>query len=218
MQGAPEVVLADHRGMVVAQSRQVQPIAGDVPQPQDGSPGDGAALGLDVPPRDRHQRHAEPLASRAQPVHRMIERLGRRGGQPRAEAQDASRHHHVGDERQVALDVGFARRGAPGDDDLDLGRQEHLGTVEPAAQVRHLGVEAALALEPAPAAGEMEQGRDGGEQREADQQRDAGDLAVVRHAVERRDPEIGCREGRRGHYGADRSAGEKKTSGQPRRA
>ena len=127
----------------------------------------------------------------------MFDLLGRCGRQPSPEAEDAARNQNIGDERQIALDIGLAGRRAPGHDDLGFCRQEHLGAVEPGAQIRQFLGELALALCPTAATREMQKRRYGRKEGEADQERNPCDLTVFRHSVDRETPNVGRRPARR---------------------
>ena len=195
-QGAPKIIFPDHRRVAVAQSRELQPVAGHVPEPQDRSSADGSPFGLDMAARHRDESDAEAFAAASKTFHRMIELLSRRGRQPGSEPEDAARDQDIGDEGKIALDIGFPGRRAPGHDDLGFSRQEHLGPVEPGAEVRQFLVELTFVLGPTATARKVQQRRHGREQGEAHEERNTGDLAMLRHAVDRETPNIGRGPGR----------------------
>ena len=72
---------------------------------------------------------------------------------------------------QVALDLGFPARSAPGDDDLRFGREQDVRPVAPGAQAGVLGEDLRLALAPAAALADV---NDRGRGREYDEAHEYG--------------------------------------------
>ena len=116
--------------MPVAQARELEPVSGYVADAQHGPAADGTAFGFHMSSGIRRQMQAKAFPTFAQLVDILLEFLRRLRWQPGAEAKHPARRRCIGDERDVAFDVGLAIGRTPRNDDLRFGGQEHIGAVE----------------------------------------------------------------------------------------
>ena len=153
---AQSVEFGLHFGMTFAQPDEFQAVARNVAQTHHGAPAHGPSVRFEMAAGLAQEREAEAFAAAAQPLDAMFEFLRRRGGEPRAEAENAARHRRIDDERKIALDFRLARRRCPGNDDLGLDGEEDIGAVETGAHLGEFGDQGVLALRPAVAPGKMQ--------------------------------------------------------------
>ena len=129
-QGAERIRLHQRACVTLAQLRQLQPVAGDIANAQHGAACNGAAIGLNVSPRNGEQRQAKAFAALAQSLDAGLE-LGRKiGRKPGAERQHAARGRGLQHQRDVAGNVRFVAGGPPRDHDLLFDRQKGAGPIK----------------------------------------------------------------------------------------
>ena len=145
------------------------------------------------------------FAARPQPLDAGFELLRRVRRQPGAEAENAARDRRIGDEAEIAFDLGLAARAAPGDDDLRLGREKDLGAIELGAQIVEFEREGRLRLRPSPMFAQMQKRGDRREQHEADDQREPDDdVLIFAQVIEHRQRIVRLRQSRRAGEAEDR--------------
>ncbi len=164
-----------------AQRDEFPALAGEFAQAQERLAADRLPLRLDGAALERVDGAAEALAAPAQGLDRGVEGGGVGGHEPGPEGQhpaDRARPGPFRGDADIALDQGLAA-GIPGHDDLRLGTEQQVGPVVGAAQLGELGVQGVLAPGPAGALAQVEQRQDGGEDRQADQHREAHGVVRV---------------------------------------
>ncbi len=196
-QGAQRRERAVGFGVTVAQTRQLQPIAGDVANAHDRVAGDGAPVDLEMASLQARGGDRERLASAQQSLDGLLHRGGERGLEPRGEREHAARQGRVGDQREIALDARLAVGPIPGDENLRLAGQEEIGAIKPGARAGELAGEFALPARPSPPTQQVQ--RSGQNRKEQQQQDDeAGDVGGQRRfARHQRRAEVGAGAGRR---------------------
>ena len=107
-QGALYTQFAQGPRMTVTQAGQLQPVAGDIADAQNGPPGNRTALGLKMAAMYRLQGHPEPFAAAAQTIHRIFHLLRLIRREPGAKSKNAARNRHFTDQRNIALDIRLA--------------------------------------------------------------------------------------------------------------
>ena len=169
--------------VLLTQAMDFEPIAGDVADAHHGPAADRPAVDFEVAAGKALHGQPEGFAARAQPVDAGVHLLGDGGRKPGAEPQDAPGVGRIGDERQVALDVGIAVGASPGDDDLRLGGEKHVGTIEFGAHRIDVLDERDLALHPTPASRQV---AERGQRHEKDQGENEGQAGDVVRLVQTR--------------------------------
>ncbi len=154
-------------GVAVAQSRELEAIAGDVANTHDRIPGDRTPIDLEMAALQARDGDRKRLASAEQPFDGLLHRGGKRGLEPRRESEHTARQRRIGDQREVALDTRLAVGAVPGDENLRLAGQEEIGAIEPSPRTGKFPCEFALTARPSPPTNQMQRrGQDREEQQE----------------------------------------------------
>ncbi len=126
-----------HRGHVIAlllvAARELGQLvfdATDLAQPQNRATADDLAFRFHDAAGERGHGHGEAHAARPQRVDGAFHVAGRLGVEPGAERQDPMRRVAVGHLGRIADDLGIIRGCRPGDENLRLGQQQRIGTVD----------------------------------------------------------------------------------------
>ncbi len=162
----------------LAQTRGLEPVTGDIADAHDGAPAHRAAIELERPAGEAFDVEVKGFSARPQSFDAGFELLGRIRRQPGAEAENAPRDRLVGDEAQIAFNLGFMVRAVPGDDDLRLGREKDLRAIEFGAHIVEFERIGRVLLLPFARFAQVQKRGDRGEHDKADEQREAENVLI----------------------------------------
>ena len=187
----------------MAQLDQLAALVGGLAQAQQRPPADRLALCLDVAPGETAQVHPEAGAALAQRRDGGVEQLRVLRREPRAEGEQMPRaalkparilsaeilvpkiliskilgKARIADNRRLAAP-------GPGDENLTLGMEQHLGAVVRAAQMGEFVLKRALLARPANALAQVDQRQDGREQDQAEDDGEAGNVVRLHRSQHR---------------------------------